>query len=197
MLAVLSNCLLRLVSRFSKSAASTGAALLTTLLSSALVLFVRCSDLSTAATAAFSSPLLKPETLATAALLLLPLLFVLPTPMLAAFSGLPLLLLVFLTVLAAAAMVLLYAPLPLPLIVRRMLRPLGVSMSTSKSVSGSMVAAASAVGGGKQGSIACRRNGLVSLHAQLKTRSCISGVRKFMLPFKCLKMLFSSEAMLP
>jgi len=173
-LAVLSSCLLRLVSRFSKSAASTGAALLTTLLSSALVLFVRCSDLSTAATAAFSKPLLKP--VARAALLLLPLLllFVLPTAMLAAtFSGLPLLLLVFLTVLAAAAMVLLYAPLPLPLIVRRMLRPLGVSMSTSKPVRGSMVAAASAVGGGKQGSIACRRKGLLSLHAQFKQRNRI------------------------
>ncbi len=178
MLAVLSSCLLRLVSRFSKSAVSTGAALLTTLLSSAFVLFVRCSDLSTAATAAFSSPLPKPETVARAALLLLPLLllFVLPTAVVAAtFSGLPFLLLVFLTVLAAAAMVLLYAPLPLPLIVRRMLRPPGVSTSTSKPVRGSMVAAASAVGGGKQGSIACRRKGLLSLHARSNKNTAYLG----------------------
>ena len=178
MLAVLSSCLLRLVSRFSKSAVSTGAALLTTLLSSAFVLFVRCSDLSTAATAAFSSPLPKPETVARAALLLLPLLllFVLATAVVAAtFSGLPFLLLVFLTVLAAAAMVLLYAPLPLPLIVRRMLRPPGVSTSTSKPVRGSMVAAASAVGGGKQGSIACRRKGLLSLHARSNKNTAYLG----------------------
>jgi len=179
-LAVLSSCLLRLVSRFSKSAVSTGAALLTTLLSSAFVLFVRCSDLSTAATAAFSSPLPKPETVARAALLLLLLplllLFVLPTAVVAAtFSGLPFLLLVFLTVLAAAAMVLLYAPLPLPLIVRRMLRPPGVSTSTSKPVRGSMVAAASAVGGGKQGSIACRRKGLLSLHARSNKNTAYLG----------------------
>jgi len=149
------------------------------LLSSAFVLFVRCSDLSTAATAAFSSPLPKPETVARAALLLLLpllLLFVLPTAVVAAtFSGLPFLLLVFLTVLAAAAMVLLYAPLPLPLIVRRMLRPPGVSTSTSKPVRGSMVAAASAVGGGKQGSIACRRKGLLSLHARSNKNTAYLG----------------------
>ena len=77
----------------------------------------------------FSSPLADPEPVATAALLPLLELLVLAT---AAFSGLLLLLLVLRTDLAAAAMVLLYAPLPDPLIVRRMLRPVGVSMRTSK-----------------------------------------------------------------
>lgn len=149
-LAVFSNCLVSTTVGLTASEATTGAALLTALLLlyPVLPLLLRCSEVSrcnTTGLLSLSSALPDEDRAINGPMLLL----LLVRSVVDGTSPWLLLLLVVRIARAAAAKVLLYAPLPLPLIVLRMLRPAGVSMRMSKPFVRVIAAATSGSGAGK------------------------------------------------